>query len=75
MPLSNSEFRTSNLELSCPVPHPTVTVNAQVALPPLLSIARHTTVVTLAGNSEPLLRPLSRYTDCTVQLSENVGVA
>ena len=57
------------------VPHPTVTVNAQVALPPLLSMARHTTVVIPEGKLEPLPMPFSRNTDCTVQLSVAVGVA
>ena len=56
-------------------PQETVTVNAQVADSPLLSIARQITVVVPAGKTEPLAKPLSRGTNCTVQLSVLVGVA
>ena len=56
------------------VPQLTVTVNAQVLLPPLLSTARHTLVVKPCGNVEPEAKPLSKNTDCTLQLSVAVGV-
>ena len=65
----------SSFIIPAPVPHPTVTVNAQVALSPLWSMARHTTLVVPAGKLAPLPKPLSRKTDCTVQLSAAVGLA
>jgi hypothetical protein len=74
---SKSWFRSSNPELLIPLlPQFTVTVKEHVALCPLGATALKVLVVTPAGNTEPLAKPVSKNgVSVTAQLSEAVALA